>query len=286
MSAVFIWERHKTIPFKKLAPILFLAGFVAAMGKNEWSLLFFLAFFATAFCVLYKHKKNNKGTKSDLLTLLCLLVGLIAGNLFSYFFDSSDYMAGLELMNLMSHKSSLMNTSQVGSWWTITKIRLPILYLSLALWLYMTSIFVIKKPWKVSTPIILSFFVSSAFLWSFFLTSWDATDRYFIPAFMALVFTVMLIRTIHTLSIDKYTTFIILFLGMDIFNNYLTSLKNHEYRVDFREEYLRTLPTKQGCIHHITYYAFNLKNIDYVGVGNGPGNLEGYLKSSGEKLCE
>ena len=85
---------------------------------------------------------------------------------------------------------------------------------------------------------------------------------------------------------DKYSYFIILFLGIDILNNYATSLTNHQSRVDNYPQYLRTLPTKKGCIHHIQYYAFNFLDIDYVGVGNGPGNLEGHMKESGLKVCE
>lgn len=290
MSAILFWDRYKHASTKKLFMLLFASGFVSALGKNEWSILVFLALMASAAFVFIRNKYDNQNAefKSSLeyKYLLSMLLGLVAGNILSYMINPDTYMAGFELMTDMSKKSSLMNTNQVGNWWSLTKIRMQILYLGMALWLYMTSVFVKKSPLKVSTPIVLSFFLSSALLWSFFITSWDPTERYFIPAFIALTYTIMLIRANQRLYLDKFVVYIILILSIDSMISFAMSRDNHEYRVENFSKYLNSLPSKQGCIHHIQYYAFNLKNIDYVAVGNGPGNLEGHLKKSGLKVCE
>lgn len=288
MSAILMWERHGSskISFFKISHVLFIAGFASALGKNEWSILVFLSLAATSIFICIRKKKKIETTKEEFLNILYLFAGLVVGNLCSYLFNPVDYMEGLGLLGRMTHNSSLLSTAQSMSWWKVTRMRFSFLYLTLALWVYVSSVFIVKSPWKISVPIVLAFFLSSAFLWSFSLSSWDASDRYFIPAFIALVFSVMMIRTSRTLELDKYLSLIILFLFIDIFNNYLNLFQNHQYRVEYQAELRKSIPTQQGCIHHIEYYAFNLKNIDYVAVGNGPGSLEGHLKATGKKKCE
>jgi hypothetical protein len=291
MASILLWDRYNTTSLKKRFALMFFAGFISALGKNEWSILFFLSIMATLIFLIYRKKKEKENekeisSKDDVSILTSMLTGLIVGNIFSYLINPDTYLGGFELMTSMSQKSSLMNTSQLSKWWTLTMIRMPILYLAMALWLYVSSVFIRKSYWKISTPIVLSFFISSALLWSFFITSWDPTERYFIPAFIALVYTLFLIKSTYKLFLDQFSYILILFLTLDTLNNYVTSLNIHQTRLQNYPEYLKSLPTKKGCIHHIQYYAFNYLDIDYVGVGNGPGNLEGHMKASGLKVCE
>ena len=103
---------RRTGGYRVQAALFFLCNLIAALGKNEWSLILLLSLLlATLYVVL--RGRGIPHLKEQLAVLFFGFAGLVAGNLLSYWYDPLNYVMGFELMSSMSKNESVFNRSKL-----------------------------------------------------------------------------------------------------------------------------------------------------------------------------
>ena len=132
--AVTVLSRSATGNLYRQGGLLFLASFVAALGKNEWSLVLLLTLLGSvAYAWFASHSRSE--ARRQVAILLLGLLGLLAGNLLSYLDDPLNYVMGWQLMSSMSKTQSIFNLAKlrqlfglmVGRWSYVAQTLLLIL---------------------------------------------------------------------------------------------------------------------------------------------------------------
>ncbi len=169
---------------KKLL-LLFAGGFIAGLGKQEWSFALLIATIVTVLLGLFK--KSNADRKLSTLKFIALGVvgGLIAGNLASYSYDSTNYTKGFHI--LYRHVNIYEDSSPgwaLVSWLALMKNRLPFVTICLMLlFVIFLSLFTNKKR-NFLYHLVLFYGV---FLFvGYILSDWHSQPRYYCPSLAVL----------------------------------------------------------------------------------------------------
>jgi hypothetical protein len=111
--------------------LLFSGGFVAGLGKHEWSIALAAALISTI--ILRKFLKNH--ISNEPLTNLCsIAAGLLLSNTASFLWDPVNYSRGFHFMLFFSKLApSSAESWNFSHWLGLMKIRLPFLYVCLVL---------------------------------------------------------------------------------------------------------------------------------------------------------
>lgn len=122
LACAFLCTKRE-LSTRRRGAVMFLACFLAGLGKNEWS---FVLFVCLAVCIVYARFARSAGARrGDTAVLLLGLLGLITGNVVSFLYDPLNYVMGLQLMSKMSRGESILNpgklrqlVAKMGARWT------------------------------------------------------------------------------------------------------------------------------------------------------------------------
>lgn len=98
--------------YRVQAALFFLCNLIAALGKNEWSLILLVSLLLVTLYVVLRGR-GIPHFKEQLAVLFFGVAGLAAGNLLSYWYDPLNYVMGFELMSSMSKNESVFNRSKL-----------------------------------------------------------------------------------------------------------------------------------------------------------------------------
>lgn len=168
--------------------LLFISGFIAALGKNEWALAFLAANIGVLlFFYIYKYRiglKNIQMTKNIWIILGLTTLGVFLGSMLHYFIDPFNFIQGYSVMHNFGLKSS-------ANWVDSFLSRLPWIW---PLFLMMgLAVPILKKNLKEQlctfTPQLILLFWGTIMLSGFMITPHlgDGFPRYFCPSMFALL---------------------------------------------------------------------------------------------------
>lgn len=197
------------------ASMLVLAGFVIGLGKNEWNMALLAALgaaliFSHLFARLLAGQPIAFSPRYRLVAWI--VVGLLIGNVVSFFLEPWDYVRGLKLMLF------LRNTA---SWFTVFKGNLPFIWPIIALTLLVVALFLanVRELMLNHFPLVVLFFYALALFCGFMLSKWpgDGFPRYFGPvAFMLLCVTAALLPLAAVRRPLRQALLLFMVLGLSI----------------------------------------------------------------------
>lgn len=185
---IYLGSRPSTINWSKL-PLNFLAGFLVALCKNEWSLtllisvvLVYCAIFACRFIVSCRGiSADTNQDSANLLIGIGLILGCLTGMGFSYVFSPNDYLAGFSLMkNIQGSRESHLKVFFQTLRFNYQILTPCIVMLILGLWC-------IWKNWKSlmnqEIGLLILYVMSFGILAGFMQSGWggDGFPRYYLP---------------------------------------------------------------------------------------------------------
>jgi hypothetical protein len=177
--------------------LVFVSSLFYGLGKNEWTLAFLAAIVVSIAFILVRKNVVPQVFYSTIPVLLIALAGLLFGNLFSYMFDSFNYLGGFNVMWRIS-KASLNLLEIISTRWQMVLVNVILFVLALV------GLFSALKKQDV---VYLLFFVwGAALLIGFLVTSWAVDPRYYAPSFLVLVSILPL--TYEKINIQRVTSFV------------------------------------------------------------------------------
>lgn len=156
--------------------LLIISSTLFGFGKNEWSIaLLFSILISLLFLLIYKRSTsiiNNK--KRYLFFLGILTLGLVIGNLISYFYDSTNYLSGFFVMTRISKASTFFDLRGIYH-------KLPYAYTNIFIsFILIVAIYRSRKDLNFfhifSTILFFTLFLA------YFFISWVPDARYFAPS--------------------------------------------------------------------------------------------------------
>ena len=163
---------------KKTQVLVFACSLFYGFGKTEWTLAFFVAIVVSATFVLAKKYVDQSSFRSTFNILSLAFIGLLVGNLISYFYDPFDYLGGFNVMWRIG-KVSLHPLEIISTRWQMVLINLILFAIALV------GLFPALK--KLNVFYLLFFVWGAALLAGFLATSWAAEPRYYAPSFLVLL---------------------------------------------------------------------------------------------------
>lgn len=162
--------------------LLLTGGFLAGLGKQEWSFALLAALITMAVIAFFvKLKPEEKKIKM----LLCVALGLVAGNLSSYLYDPVNYLRALNFIVYFSklHESSAGHW-EFGHWLMLMKYRAPFIFICMALLLPSLFTWIFRQQRGICFT--LTFFFGFYLLLGYIFSDWNYQPRYFCPSLAVL----------------------------------------------------------------------------------------------------
>jgi hypothetical protein len=159
--------------------LLFAAGLVAGLGKQEWSMaLLFALLILLLLQLVMKSRIQIQGAG-------LILTGLLAGNVISFLYDPTNYAAAFKFMALFSGLSDHSPQHwQLERWWSLIKIEAPFIYICFVLQaIFILSVIVNHKQSMLKY---LLFLFGNILLGGYLIINWNYECRYFVPSFAVL----------------------------------------------------------------------------------------------------
>jgi hypothetical protein len=163
---------------------VFCGGFLAGLGKQEWSLPLLAALAGTLGLHFFRPFQNSNLKPLNIISYIA--AGLLAGNLASCLYDPANYTRGFHYILSFSKLSDISPEKWSFSHWLgLTCLRLPFVSICLILALIIIwSVVSSKRKTVLSCIIILyGFFLLTGYV----LSDWRSDPRYFAPSLAVLV---------------------------------------------------------------------------------------------------
>ena len=292
--SLFAFFKTKLPPVFKYGLVL-ISTFIVGLGKNEWNVALLatlvVCFSYTFLLKLYYHRQ----VRIEFALLCTLMVGAVLGNIFVYLLDPLNYLGGFDVI------SRIHSASKITGFFDFLILVLKRSWMILP-HLILCVIFLINlgrniSQWHIA---VIFLFVYGLFLTGgFFLTQWARFPRYYAPAFMALLFSIVLQFQIQPNIINRKLvglSFAALLLISFVYiiqtfnlSLYLMDLKerNLGVAVTIEEKEAMSLPAiKPPCIV-VTGIAEALhEDFDYIANSLGRHDIETLADKYGRELCE
>lgn len=280
----------KNISGRLFYALLFLAAAFVGLGKNEWSLLMFASLLASVVYLLvkkYSLKQSDNIADSYKIVGISFL-GCLGGNILSYLFEPTLYMSGWDLLFRISKQASIFSKGGIIKLFFVTRARFVFIAPLLAMVAY-TTFFIIKNIKKMDFIVLLSYFMSAAFFFSFFFSTWGPQPRYFAPAFAALLITTSIVYTKYQGPIGLKTTILyglaaLLVACLSINYIFDTRIKErHAYGIRDISSFI----ADPNCVPLLPVEdVYNKKNIDFVHRSVGMDAAKEIAKKYGRTMCQ
>jgi hypothetical protein len=159
--------------------LLWVAGVIAGLGKQEWSMALAAAL-AVLFFLLWMARSFESMQYCGII-----FAGLLTGNAISYLFDMTNYMNAFKFMPVFSGLTDPEPQRwQLERWWSLMKLKAPFIYICFALQgISVLSIFTNRKQKPLKY---LLFLYGSILFFSYFVINWNLESRYFVPSLAVL----------------------------------------------------------------------------------------------------
>ena len=176
------------VPLKGI--LLFLGGFLAGTGKQEWSLALFLALLLTA--GMYRFFSDSTSGK-PLPSLAVIAAGILAGNLASYFFDPVNYSLGMHYFLSFSNVTPVSQAHwSFFRWLELMQFRLPFLFACIVFSAALFYFGAVRKQGLPFLPCLVAFF--GLFLTAEYIFSDHSRHlRYFAPGLAVLTVALLML---------------------------------------------------------------------------------------------
>ena len=166
--------------------LLFAGSFLLAAGKQEWSMVLLAALFVVAIYLYVNRVRNSAKISQDVFMLLTVTAGLVTGNIFSYFIDPGNYIAGLEVFWRFSRVSDLTEGKvESGRWILLTLGRLEWTDTIIAL-IAISGISVFIKRKEIKASEILLWVYGLGLFAGYSISIWNSEPRYFAPSLIVM----------------------------------------------------------------------------------------------------
>jgi hypothetical protein len=266
-----------------------LASIFVALGKNEWSMLFVFSLIASVLYLLFKKyilKQNDEKSESYRIIIFSFL-GCVVGNLLSYLFEPALYLSGWNLLLYMSKQSSILSGDGVNKLIAVTQDRFIFITPLIAMIAY-TTFYVIKNIRRIEFIVVLSYFISILFFFSFFLSTWGSFPRYFAPSFASLLIATSIIYCKYQKKVAWKVT--ILYGLVAIFILYQAIAYLSDKNVALQHTYgirdVGNISSDKKCVLLIPVEdAYRNIKIDFVHIGMGPDAAKKIASEYGREMC-
>jgi hypothetical protein len=161
------------------AALLFAAGCIIGLGKQEWSMALLPALLLVLLVQMLKK------SKTDIQSAAFIVAGLIAGNAASYLFDPLNYMRAFRFMSAFSGLSkSSPQPWQLERWWSQVKYEAPVIYVCFILQvIFILSVLIHRKQHPLKY---LLFLYGTILLFTYLFINWNYEFRYYVPSLVIL----------------------------------------------------------------------------------------------------
>lgn len=282
--------------------ILFLAGFVLGLGKQEWSISFLAASLLTLMFLFVL----NERTLAPYQAIGLELIGVLCGNLISYTYDPSNYLGGIDVIGRITavFLGGRIKYNYVAQIFDATYSRLvfvaPLLLIGIVVglfWLRLLFGISNNKEAGLRLGLITNNFLFFLCLFvGYFSSPWCYNEpRYFAPSLMvgaATVAQLFGLRLISGTTLIFFATGLLLliesswFLG-DAYLRSRTVTINPGITIQKREKCGDRSSTTQDCIPLIDIAdVFDKREIDFVASSAGQIAAERLLKKYLKRLCQ
>jgi hypothetical protein len=237
--------------------LFFAAGFVAGLGKQEWSmalLLVLLILLSLQFVMKSRIQMQGVGL---------ILAGLLVGNVISFLSDPINYAAAFKFMALFSGLSEHSPQRwQLERWWSFIKIEAPFIYICFVLQgIFILSIIVNHKQSMLKY---LLFLYGNILFLAYLIINWNYECRYFVPSLVVL--TGVCIATLPSSPPSWYNKTVGAMVAT-VFISTVTFLLFNTPNRNIQLEQIQSglLKTSQGTILYLGSGAgWNKPQIDYI----------------------
>jgi hypothetical protein len=263
--------------------ILFAASFFLATGKQEWSMVLIVALFVVAAYLAIIKVRSSVKVKQDVFMLLSIIVGLIAGNVFSYLIESNCYMGGLEVFWRFSKIEDIADGNmKPGRWIQLTLNRLEWIDTIIAL-IAISGLFVFMKRDKIKPVEILLWVYGLGLFAAYFMSSWNSEPRYFAPSLVVMLIAVIAVFP-SKVSIRPaiFTTVIIVMMfatSAKFLHKTITELPSKSH---FDASQIKLQKNEIAILS--TANAWNKTELDFVGLNSGKKTAKGLSKKYNKVL--
>jgi len=176
----------------KAAHIFLLAATVfLAMGKQEWSMVLLIALLATTVCLFVLRMKTSANIRPDILLLLTILAGVVAGNIFSYLAGPYGYVGGLRVFWDHSRVEEIASGG-VGFdlWLRLTCLKLKWMCTVIGL-IAISLILALNKFKQLKGLEILLILFGIGLFGAYFISVCNINARYYIPSLVVTMFAII-----------------------------------------------------------------------------------------------
>ena len=247
---------------------LFAATAFFAMGKQEWSMVLLIALFVTAGYLCVLRIKTSANVRSDVLMLLTIFGGLVAGNIISYLIAPESYIGGLGVFWRHSRIEAIAS-GRLGfdSWFRLTLLKLKWMCTGIAL-IAISIILAFNKIKQLKPLEILLLLFGIGLFAVFFISVSNTNARYYVPSLIVMSFVIIAIFP------DKLSRKTTVAIGVIVVMMYATSGVYLFYKIGIEEPKAYFDPSQvtlaPGQVAILpTADAWNKPQIDFVGYNMG-----------------
>jgi hypothetical protein len=180
---------------KGFYPVLFIAGILTGFGKNEWTIFTIMALASAGLIIRIFPKiiEDIVIKKKYYAIIAVIFAGCLVGNIINWRFGPDNFTGGLGFIYEWGKTSSLSLSEKWIKWLHLTSERTPLLIsMILAQIIVVYALFIRRKPMNFFILILL--LCSLIFFSIFFFSLIFAIPRYFAPALMITVITLIAVR--------------------------------------------------------------------------------------------
>jgi hypothetical protein len=182
---LFVTTSKMNLSSAKKGLLLFSGGFIAGLGKQEWSLMLLAALICMF--LLVKIIKFDFHEADNIISLCCVVAGLILGNIACYLYDPTNYAGGLHILSMfLNPTKDTVHGWSFEHWVWLMKSRLPFISICLTLLLPVSYVLIFRN--RSCLFCLTSLFGLFLFL-GYVLSNWTEKPRYFCPSMSVLIVT-------------------------------------------------------------------------------------------------
>lgn len=170
---------------------LFAATAFFGMGKQEWSMVLLIALLVTTVYLCVLRMKTSANVRPDILMLLTILAGVVAGNIFSYLVGPYSYLGGLRVFWDHSRVEDIASGSVGFDYWLrLTCLKLK--WMCTVIALIAISLILAFNKFKQLKPLEILFLLFGIGLFAaYFISVSNINARYYIPSLVVTIFAII-----------------------------------------------------------------------------------------------
>ncbi|MDH5680436.1 MAG: hypothetical protein OEZ36_02535 [Spirochaetota bacterium] len=286
--------------------LIFVGSLYIGCGKADWSVILLVTMLGSLFYFLLVRRLD-----SNIFIFLTLgMLGLVLGNVISYYYDPKMYLADRNMLLRMLNKANILGLSMpkhetVGSkgafslleWLKITGLRMPFIIVNIGL---VSSILIlIKKRLKENHPfVMISVVFGLCSFFAYFLTTnfKYPESRFFAPSLVALSFALVAVfpseltdkmKNVFKKAVIVMAAYtLILIIVAKVLNVSITLQAGVFLDKYYTKSYLDKFKGQDCVVRVPVSIGFNKPDIDFIHNGSGRAFAVKLAEKYGKRLCD